>query len=218
MIKLENVEKYYGSERVLGPVSLSVGEGEIVGIVGENGAGKSTLLRMIAGVEKPDRGSVRIDPMKAGEVGYVPQELALYQSLTGMQNLRYWATAIGLRGKRRRIRCRHLLDLLDLSEKADKPVSTYSGGMKRRLNLGCALVGDVKLLLLDEPTVGADTRSTELIWNAARKLQALGCAIILVSHHAEDISRLADRVITLNDGVITGDEPQRKTGEQGTVE
>ena len=213
LIDFNQIEKTYGSERVLGPLSLSAAPGEIIGVIGANGAGKSTLLRIAAGVERPDRGSVRRPRFKAGEVGYVPQELALYSSLTGLQNLRYWATAAGLRGKQKRVRCKYLLELVNLSDKANKPVSSYSGGMKRRLNLACALVGSVKLLLLDEPTVGADTHSTELMLSAIESLRGSGCTVILVSHHRDEIARLADRTVELENGRIVSENAAKAGAE-----
>ncbi|MBR5949384.1 MAG: ABC transporter ATP-binding protein [Clostridia bacterium] len=201
-IRIENIEKRYGSEQVLGSLSLSVEGGEIVGIVGANGAGKSTLLRILAGAEKPDGGSVRLENIGKDETGYVPQELALYESLTGRQNLNYWAAAAGVFMKRRRVRVRYLLELVNLTDKADKPVSSYSGGMKRRLNLACALIGDVKLLLLDEPTVGADAASVELMLEAVKRLAEKGCAVLLVSHHTDEIKRLCTRTVELRKGRI----------------
>ena len=201
-ISIENIVKHYGPERALGPISLCVDGGEIIGITGANGAGKSTLLRILAGAEKPDSGSVRISGVGPYETGYVPQELALYESLTGRQNLNYWATAVGLFGRRRRTRVRYLLELVNLTDKADKPVSAYSGGMKRRLNLACALVGNVKLLLLDEPTVGADAASVELMLESVRKLAENGCAVLLVSHYSDDIKRLCTGTVMLKDGRI----------------
>ncbi|MBR6006130.1 MAG: ABC transporter ATP-binding protein [Clostridia bacterium] len=202
IIKFADIEKTYGSERVLGPLSLEVMPGEIVGVIGDNGAGKSTLLRIAAGVELPDGGQVIRAELKPGELGYVPQELALYQSLTGRQNLNYWATAVGLGGKAKKQRCDELLELVNLQDKAKKPVSSYSGGMKRRMNLACALVGNVRLLLLDEPTVGADVPSTELMLAALMKLKADGCAVILVSHHMDEILRVSDRTVRLEAGKI----------------
>lgn len=202
IITIEKIEKHYGPERVLGPLSLSVRGGEIVGIVGANGAGKSTLLRILAFAESPDSGSLKFEHIDVDETGYVPQELALYESLTGRQNLKYWATAAGIFGKQRRIRIRYLLEKVNLTDKADKPVSSYSGGMKRRLNLACALVGNVKLLLLDEPTVGADAASVELILDAVHELAERGCAVLLVSHHSDEIKRLCTRTVELRKGRI----------------
>ncbi len=210
LISFENIEKHYGSARVLGPLSLDVRPGEIVGMVGDNGAGKSTLLRIAAGVESPDRGEVRCFRAAPGEIGYVPQEPALYQSLTGMQNVRYWASAIGLHGRRLRLRSKYLLEKVRLTEKANKAVSGYSGGMKRRLNLACALVGDVRLLLLDEPTVGADRPSVELMLAAIKEHAQRGCAVIFVSHHRDEILSIADRIITLDKGVIAGERQVEK--------
>lgn len=203
-ITIENIEKHYGPERVLGPVSLCIDGGEIVGIVGANGAGKSTLLKILAGAEKPDSGRIGIRSVGPHETGYVPQELALYESLSGRQNLNYWATAVGLFGKQRRTRVKYLLELVNLTDKADKPVSSYSGGMKRRLNLACALVGNVKLLLLDEPTIGADSDSVALMLDAVKRLAEKGCAVLLVSHYSDDINRLCTRTVSLNKGRIEG--------------
>ena len=200
LIELKNIEKGYGSSRVLGPISFEVAAGEVVGIIGENGAGKSTLLRIIAGVEAQDAGERLIGGFKPGEIGYVPQELALYTSLTGKQNMYYWATAVGLHGRKKRQRCRELLANVNLTEKADKAVSSYSGGMKRRLNLACALVGNVRLLLLDEPTVGADAHSTELILETLKELKKKNCAVILVSHHMDEIAAVCDRKIRIESG------------------
>jgi ABC-type multidrug transport system, ATPase component len=200
LIELKNIEKSYASSRVLGPLSFAVAPGEIVGVVGENGAGKSTLLRIIAGVEAPDAGERIAEGFKPGEIGYVPQELALYTGLTGKQNMYYWATAVGLRGRAKKERCRELLAGVNLTEKADKSVSSYSGGMKRRLNLACALVGNVRLLLLDEPTVGADAHSTDLILETLKALKKKNCAVILVSHHMDEIAAVCDRKIRIESG------------------
>ena len=187
VLVLENITKAYGTrvskekKRVLGPVSLCVRKGEAVGITGENGAGKSTLLSVAAGIERQDAGKIELAPLGRGQLGYVPQEIALYPALTGMQNLRFFASAAGLYGRRRTIRCRYLLEIV---------------------NLACALVGDVKLLLLDEPTVGADENSIEIILNTITALKNGGCAVLLVSHRAEDIARVCDRVVKLKDGVV----------------
>ena len=199
VLVLENITKAYGTrfskekKRVLGPVSLCIRQGEAVGITGENGAGKSTLLSVAAGIERQDAGKIELAPLGRGQLGYVPQEIALYPALTGMQNLRFFASAAGLYGRRRTIRCRYLLEKVNLADKADKPVSTYSGGMQRRLNLACALV---------EPTVGADENSTEIILNTITALKNGGCAVLLVSHRAVDIARVCDRVVKLKDGVV----------------
>lgn len=202
IVSLNSIEKAYGSNRVLGPFSLDINEGEIVGIIGENGAGKSTLLKIIAGILRIDSGCISREILRRGELGYVPQEYALYSGLTGLENLRFFASAAGLHGKRLAIRTKHLIEQVNLVEKSDKPVSTYSGGMKRRLNLAAALVGDVKLLLLDEPTVGADEESVQLILGLLKKLKNRGCAVVLVSHHLDEIHQLADRIVLIENGSL----------------
>ena len=200
-LEMKNLTKNYGNYCALDRFSITLTDG-IYGLLGANGAGKSTLLSVAAGIERQDAGKIELAPLGRGQLGYVPQEIALYPALTGMQNLRFFASAAGLYGRRRTIRCRYLLEKVNLADKADKPVSTYSGGMQRRLNLACALVGDVKLLLLDEPTVGADENSIEIILNTITALKNGGCAVLLVSHRAEDIARVCDRVVKLKDGVV----------------
>lgn len=198
---LTDVEKRYtASPPVLGPLSLTLSEGELLGIRGHNGAGKSTLLGVMAGVLRPDAGRCEYAPEVEGQIGYVPQELSLYSSLSGLQNLRFWGLAAGLPGKELSVRSRQLLEQLELTDKGKKAVASYSGGMKRRLQLATALMGMPKLLLLDEPTVGADTRSTELILSMLTGLKRQGCAIVLVSHQAGELEAVCDRIVVLENG------------------
>ena len=193
VLVLENITKAYGTrfskekKRVLGPVSLCVRKGEAVGITGENGAGKSTLLSVAAGVERQDAGKIELAPLGRGQLGYVPQEIALYPALTGIQNLRFFASAAGLYGRRRTIRCRYLLEKVNLADKADKPVSTYSGGMQRRLNLACALVGDVKLLLLDEHTAALDPATAAKVLELSdRIVRENQLTAMMITHNMKD--------------------------------
>ena len=202
MVSVDGLAVEFGGTTLFSDISFVINEKDRIALMGKNGAGKSTLLSVAAGIERQDAGKIELAPLGRGQLGYVPQEIALYPALTGMQNLRFFASAAGLYGRRRTIRCRYLLEKVNLADKADKPVSTYSGGMQRRLNLACALVGDVKLLLLDEPTVGADENSTEIILNTITALKNGGCAVLLVSHRAEDIARVCDRAVKLKDGVV----------------
>lgn len=192
----------YGSERVLDGVSLDIRRGEALGLCGRNGAGKSTLMGIIAGTVKLDSGTRKELCDLKGGICYVPQEVALYPSLTGRQNLEFWAEAYGLFGKAERARVGYLLRLMELEEKADKRVETYSGGMKRRLNMAAGLVVNPKLLLLDEPTVGADAGSVSVMLQTAERLKNNGAAIVLISHIGEDISSFCDRVLTLDGGTL----------------
>ncbi len=204
---LEAVEKGYGKgSRVLGPLSLGVFPGEVLGLRGPNGAGKTTLLKLLAGVFRPDRGRCLRDPALKGQVGYVPQEIALYESLSGLDNLRYWGAVYGLPEKAVRARSRWLLEQMELTEKGRDPVSSYSGGMARRLHLATALMATPRLLLLDEPTVGADDHSAQLILSLLDRQKSLGCAIVWTTHRAGELERLSSRILVLNqDGTPAGE-------------
>ena len=200
VLSLNNITVDYGRERILDHVSLDVRAGEVLGIRGRNGAGKTTLIGVMAGTVKPDSGTRTEAEGLSGSVCYVPQDIALYPSLTGRQNLEFWAEAYGLFGKRRKARMDYLLDLMSLKEKANKRVETYSGGMKRRLNMAAALVITPKLLLLDEPTVGADVRSVRTMQRIILDTAAIGTGVVLISHQAGEIEQLCDRILTLTDG------------------
>ncbi len=202
MCTLRQVEKRYGRHAapVLGPISLTLSQGEVLGVRGANGAGKSTLLSILAGVLRPDAGEYRLAPEAVGRVGYVPQELSLYHTLTGLENLRFWGMACGLPRRAIAVRSRWLLERLDLGDKGKLPVSAYSGGMQRRLHLASALMVTPKVLLLDEPTVGADARSVELILSMVEHLREMGCAIAMISHQPGELERVCSRVLTLHNG------------------
>ena len=201
---LTDVEKrYVASMPVLGPVSMQIHKSEILGIRGLNGAGKSTLLGVMAGVLRPDRGCVSYAPEAAGHIGYVPQELSLYTDLSGLQNLRFWGLASGLPARALAVRSRWLLEQMELTDKGRKPVSTYSGGMKRRLHLASALMARPELLLLDEPTVGADAHSVRLILDMLQSLRRQGSAVAFISHQAGELEQVCDRIVTLERGLLT---------------
>ena len=204
---LERAEKWYSrTAPALGPVSLEVRSGEILGIRGPNGAGKSTLLGLMAGSLRPDRGTCVRSPQAEGQTGYVPQDLSLYHTLTGLDNLKFWGLANGLPRKTIAARSRWLLERLDLSARGKDLVSAYSGGMQRRLHLATALMVTPRLLLLDEPTVGADERSAELILSMLKHLQGLQCAVVLISHFPGELERVCSRILTLEAGLVTKEE------------
>lgn len=208
ILKLTDIEKNYGPNRVLGPLSLIIDSGEIIGIRGENGSGKSTLIRLTAGIEKPSGGKIEKIEFAPGELGYVPQELALFPMLTGYQNLKFYAAAVGLKGRKIKTKCLELLEKTGLTGKAHAKVSTYSGGMQRRLNLACALLGEPKLLLADEPTVGADDASVESIIGIFRELSANGCAVVFVTHRRDEFQKLNCAVYLLKNGQLQKEEAQ----------
>lgn len=202
LLNLQNVCVSYGSETVLNDVSLSLRRHEILGIRGENGAGKTTLMRLMAGVIRPDAGVRAADPSLKNRVCYVPQEISLYPTLTGKQNLSFWAEVYGLRGKSKETRIRYLLKLMHLESKANKRVEIYSGGMKRRLNMAASLVITPSLLLLDEPTVGADAQSTAVMMESIRRMRENGCSIVIISHSDMDLESVCDRIITMQNGSV----------------
>src|SRR5437763_3161479 len=172
MLEAKDLWKAYGLQQAVAGVSLRVAPGEIVGLLGPNGAGKTTAVAMMCGLLAPDRGEVTIAGVPVGSegsavkrrIGLAPQELALYEDLSALANLELFGALYGLRGKALRERALDALSLVALSDRAKHKPATFSGGMKRRLNIACALVHDPDLLLLDEPTVGVDPHSRNAIF------------------------------------------------------
>ena len=205
--ELEKVEKYYTpGNNVLGPISLRIYEGEILGLKGSNGAGKSTLLKIIAGVLSPDKGSCSLTVKTRERLAYVPQDVSLYMSLSGLENIEFWGAVCGLPSSILGKRNKWLLEKLDLIDKSKEPVSSYSGGMCRRLHFATGLIGSPKLLLLDEPTVGADKHSVDVILSMLESLREMDCTIVLVTHQEGELQRVCNRIITLDSGLIVKEE------------
>jgi ABC-2 type transport system ATP-binding protein len=208
MLKVQGLVKSFGSIRAVADVSFEVHPGEIYGLLGPNGAGKTTTISMISGLLKPDAGEVLVagapfwsDPQKAKRImGVVPQELALYEELTGRENLHFWGRLAGLSAADARLRAAELLEALSLTDRAGDAVKTYSGGMKRRINLGCALLHRPQLLLLDEPTVGIDPQARLNILEFIRGLLAAGTAILYTTHYLEEAETLCQRIGILDHG------------------
>ena len=204
---LDGVKKQYEKQGVvLGPASFEVREGEILGLRGANGAGKSTLLKIIAGIIKPDSGKCSRQSECRNAVGYVPQEIALYESLTGQANLEFWGEVYGLPRTVIKRRSRWLLEQTEPTPKSKTIVSSYSGGMRRRLHLATALMITPKLLLLDEPTVGADVHSADLILSLLIHLKRLGCTVVWVTHQTGELEKISDRILTVENGCVTREE------------
>lgn len=202
---LRDVVKGYGGTPALGPVSLDIFPGELVGLRGPNGAGKSTLLKVLAGLLSPDSGSFTRQKELTGLVSYLPQDVALYETMTVRDNLKFWGTVYGLPAGAIRARSRWLLERLALTDKANSPARTCSGGMLRRLHLSSALMVSPRLLLLDEPTVGADPHSARLILSLLEHFRAQNCAIVLVSHRSGELEQVCTRILTLDAGRLTGE-------------
>lgn len=210
VLALEHVTIRYGDFLAVEDLTLQVEAGEILGLLGPNGSGKSSTLAAIAGGKPPQQGSIRLagcresdDPLTYRQhIGLVPQELALFEELTAEQNLAFFGRLYGLRGLTLQQRLSEVLGFVQLREQARRPVRTFSGGMQRRLNLGCALLHQPRLLLLDEPTVGLDIQSREAIFACLRQLRDQGTAMVFTTHHLEEVEQICDRIAILNHGRI----------------
>ena len=210
MLQADNLRKSYGSREVVAGVSLAAAPGEIVGLLGPNGAGKTTTVSMICGLVAPDTGNVTVagenmsaDATRAKRrIGLVPQDLALYEDLSALANLELFGALYGIRGSLLKTRCKDALELVGLADRArDKP-QTFSGGMKRRINIACALVHDPDILLLDEPTVGVDPQSRNAIFENLETLKARGKTLVYTTHYMEEAERLCDRIVIIDHGKV----------------
>ncbi len=207
MLLLNSIRKSYGEINAVDGVSFEVKPGEVFGLLGPNGAGKTTTVSIAVGIITPDSGRVGIDgdhsPLDRTtreQIGVAPQALALYEELSGNENLIFYAKLQGLSGGKLTERVGWALDFVKLTERRKDRVNTYSGGMKRRLNLAAALVHDPPLLLLDEPTVGVDPQSRNAIFENILELKKEGRSILYTTHYMEEAQRLCDRVGIIDRG------------------
>jgi ABC-2 type transport system ATP-binding protein len=208
ILEVKDLRKRYGDIVALDGVTFQVPQGEVFGLLGPNGAGKTTLLSIVSCLLSPGGGEVRVLGQKVSpanrdlrrHIGVVPQEVALYGELTARENLRFFGQLYGLTGDALRQRVGEVLDAVGLADRADSRVETFSGGMKRRLNLGAALVHGPRLLLLDEPTVGVDPQSRNHIFEEVRRLNAGGVTIVYTSHYMEEVQALCSRVGIMDHG------------------
>jgi len=214
MLEIRNLRKSFGSLVAVDDVSFSLRQGEILGLLGPNGAGKTTTVSMAAGLLTPDRGDVLVaghrlagdtDPAKR-RIGLVPQDLALYDELSARDNLRFFGALYSLRGRALEDAIARALSLVGLEERARDVVKTFSGGMKRRLNLAAGLLHDPDILLLDEPTVGVDPQSRNAIFDNLEALKARGKALLYTTHYMEEVERLADRIVIVDHGSVIADD------------
>ena len=210
MLAIENLTKRYGSIAALQGVSLSLERGEFFGLLGPNGAGKTTLMSLVAGIRPADSGEIRLNgaPLDHRQVeqrrqlGFVPQALALYDELSGEENLRLFGRLYGLRGALLRDRVEEGLLAAQLQERRRDKVSTYSGGMKRRLNIVAAILHRPPLLLCDEPTAGVDPQSRNAIFEFVQRLNADGMTIVYSTHYMEEATRLCSRIGIIDHGKL----------------
>jgi ABC-2 type transport system ATP-binding protein len=210
LLKAQRLAKAFGEIRAVDDVSFEVREGEVYGLLGPNGAGKTTTISMISGLLKPDAGEVLVDghtfwadPQQAKRImGVVPQEIAVYEELTGRENLEFWGRIAGLSKAEARTRAGELLEALLLTDRARDAVKSYSGGMKRRINLGCALLHRPRLLLLDEPTVGIDPQARLNLLDFIRRQCAQGTAVLYTTQDLEEAETLCQRIGIIDHGKL----------------
>jgi len=214
VLEVRQVEKSFGTRKAVAGLSLQLRPGEILGLLGPNGAGKTTTVSMIAGLIPPDGGEVLIngrqiqgdtDPLKR-QLGLVPQDMALFEDLSAGDNLSLFGTLYGLTGKALVTATARVLESVGLRDRAKDPVTTFSGGMKRRLNLAVALLHDPALLILDEPTVGVDPQSRNAIFENLESLRAAGKALLYTTHYMEEAERLCDRIVIMDEGRVMAED------------
>ena len=229
VLECRGLRRHFGEIVAVDGVGFGIGAGETYGLLGPNGAGKTTTISMIAGLLERDGGEVTVDgePMTTRSVraksaiGYVPQELAIYPDLSGRENLMFFARLYGMSTAEARRRSAEVLTLTGLADRAGDQAKHYSGGMKRRLNIGLGLLHRPKLLILDEPTVGVDPQSRNAILDSVAALSGAGMAVLYTTHYMEEAERLCDRIGIIDHGKLiaegTRDDLVRMVGEGDQV-
>jgi ABC-2 type transport system ATP-binding protein len=224
IIEAQGLVKRYGDLEAVKGLSFAIRRGEIFGFLGPNGAGKTTTISMLSCLLEPSEGTAVVaghDVVKASSevkrrIGLVPQELALYPTLSARDNLDYFGRIYGLRGRALRQRVDEVLDMVELADRARSAVKTYSGGMKRRLNIAAGLLHRPEVLFLDEPTVGVDPQSRNAIFEHVERLRDEGMTVLYTTHYMEEAERLCDRVAIVDEGrIIALDTPHKLIADLG---
>ena len=223
----ENLHKSFNEYKAVNGVSFTISQGEVFGLLGPNGAGKTTTIRMLSTVLKPDIGDITVGGYSVRNsarsvrslIGVCPQELALYADLSAFENMVFFGRMVGLKGREARAQAMSHLELMGLTDRAKGKVSSFSGGMKRRVNLAIALMGNPKLLFLDEPTVGIDPQSRNNIYETIEGLREKGMTILYTTHYMEEADRLCNRVAIMDGGLIIAmDTPKKLKSRIGQTE
>ncbi len=228
-IEIQNVRKSFGSINAVDGISFAVPEGNIVSLLGPNGAGKTTTISIICGLLKPDEGKTMVmgkstekEPLEAKKLlGYIPQEIALYEDLSAEENLTFWGRLYSLSGSSLRKAKEEVLEIIGLQDRKKGRVETFSGGMKRRLNIGVALLHRPKILIMDEPTVGIDPQSRRHILDSVKELNNRGVSILYTTHYMEEAQELSHLIAIMDRGTIIAsgshEELVRHVGSLDTV-
>ncbi len=229
ILEVKDLAKNYGDFAAVKGISFDIKDGEIFSLLGPNGAGKTTTISMLSTLYTPTSGDATIaghsitkDPMAVKRViGVIPQDLALYEDLTARENLIFWGQMYGLSGKSLNSRVDEVLEQIGLVEKAKNKVKTYSGGMKRRVNIGVGLLHKPRLLFMDEPTVGIDPQSRRAILDTVKDLNNQGMTVLYTTHYMEEAAELSDRVGIIDNGELialgTQKELTQQVGETETL-
>lgn len=210
IVKIENLVKRFGDVTAVDNISLSIEEGEIYGLLGPNGAGKSTIINIMCSLLSIDKGKIEIldkDVKKESVItkknlGVVPQDIAIYEDLTAYENVKFFASLYGLRGEELKKRTNEALEFVGLSDRAKQFPKEFSGGMKRRLNIACAIAHRPKLIIMDEPTVGIDPQSRNHILQSVKKLNSMGCTIIYTTHYMEEVEVICTKIGIIDHGKL----------------
>jgi len=221
MLKVENLYKEFGNVKAVKGISFEVKKGQVFGLLGPNGAGKSTTISIISTLLNPTSGDVLFegksilkDPKPIRQkLGVVPQDIALYPTLTGYENLSFWGNIYGLKGAELKKRVNEISDIIGLNGRLKDKVEKYSGGMKRRLNIGAALLHMPELLIMDEPTVGIDPQSRNHILDTVLELNKQGITIIYTSHYMEEVEYLCNEICIMDEGKIIASGTQQELVE-----
>jgi ABC-2 type transport system ATP-binding protein len=229
-IEVLDLHKSFGENKAVQGVGFEVKQGEIFSLLGPNGAGKTTTISMLSCLLRPNDGdarvmghSIRSDPMGVKSVlGVVPQDIALYEDLTARENLSFWGKMYGLRGSKLKLRVDEVLDIIGLRDRAKERVSKYSGGMKRRVNIGVALLHKPKVIYMDEPTVGIDPQSRRNILDSVVALKNEGMTVLYTTHYMEEAEELSDHIGIMDYGKLiacgTGEELVKLVGQQTRID
>jgi ABC-2 type transport system ATP-binding protein len=229
IVVVSDLVKRFGDNAAVDGVSFSIEQGEVFGLLGPNGAGKTTTISMISCLLEPTSGQVSVDGALTTKdkmrvqraLGVVPQEIALYPTLTALENLKFWGRMYGLAGAALEQRVTEALELAGLADRAKERVETYSGGMKRRINIAAGILHHPKLLIMDEPTVGIDPQSRNHILETVKQLNTRGMTVLYTSHYMEEVEFLCDRVAIVDHGRViamgTIDELKRLVGDENVI-
>ncbi len=222
MLDARHLTRRFGERVAVDDVTFRVAAGETYGLLGPNGAGKTTTIRLVCGLLSADGGDVSVAgmpvstsaPKAKAHIGYVPQDVSLYPDLTARENLAFFGRLYRLQGGALRHRVNEVLDLIDLLDRGDDRVESFSGGMKRRLNIGASLLHEPSLLILDEPTVGVDPQSRHAILESIRALGAAGLAVLYTTHYMEEAERICDRIGIIDHGHLIAEGSSRELVSQ----